>query len=280
MVVPLPNAGGPLPLFVNTRDGVQLSSEWFMLRRQLASVPDLKLVVLDPLGTFAQVDLDADNCGVGFVMGKLGSLAAELGATVAATHHMRKQAGSAHTPAEARERIRGASNLVDGGRATYALWAPDDAEAKRVCRIMSIPFSPGRVVSGGLVKTNGKANLSVATYIRTDDGLLLDRSNDLSALRPPRATLRTDLIATIGLHAESGHPFTVTGADGLYEKRDRLPRSLNAMKRDPLRALANELLTEGAIVRCKASGSHSDKWLDVPDGPFARGEGVFVVGAP
>jgi hypothetical protein len=67
--VALPNAGGPLPLFVSTRDGLQTTPEWDMLCDQLAGVPDLKLVGLDPLSTFAQAELDADNNAAAFITG-------------------------------------------------------------------------------------------------------------------------------------------------------------------------------------------------------------------
>jgi AAA domain len=280
-VVALPDAGGPLPLFVSTREGVQTTPEWDMICDQLASIADLKLLVFDPLSTFAQVDLDADNCAVGFVAGKFGSLAAATGATVMVTHHMRKhkQTETPKVPAQARELIRGASNIVDGVRCAYALWMPDDKDGKDICNRLRIPYWHGRVVMGGIVKTNDKADLSIAEYVRTDDGLLLDRTADIRATRAPADTLRSELVATIAMHAEIGHPFTVTGATGLFEQKEKLPPSLQAVSRDRLRAMAEELLVEGAIKRCMAGGSTVDKWLDVPGGQFGLGIGRFAHGA-
>ena len=43
--------------------------------------------------------------------------------------------------------------------------------------------------------------------------------------------------------------------------------------------MVQELLNESALVKGMASGSKEDKWLDVPNGPFAKGVGEFVLGA-
>ena len=163
-----------MPLFVSTRDGVQTTPEWDMIRDQLAGVPDLKLVVLDPLSTFAQVDLDADNCAVGFVAGKLGSLASDLHATVIATHHMRKHRANEtpKTPAQARELIRGASNIVDGcaspmrsGRQTIAMAR---TSANGCAPIHARPGRQGRRGQGQ--RQSGSLD---SGYIRTDEACCL-----------------------------------------------------------------------------------------------------------
>jgi hypothetical protein len=72
---------------------------------------------------------------------------------------------------------------------------------------------------------------------------------------------------------------TLRGHSGLYEQRERLPRSLSAVGRDKLEKLCRELIDEGKIVQCMATGSHTGKWLDLPGGPFALGTGEFVQGA-
>jgi hypothetical protein len=269
-----------VPYIVGSTRSIPTSGD--AIRDQLAGVPDLKLVVLDPLSTFAQVDLDADNCAVGFVAGKLGSLASDLRATVIATHHMRKHRANEtpKTPAQPRELIRGASNIVDGVRVAYALWTPDDSDGADICKRMRLPYTPGRVVKGGVVKANDKADRSIVEYIRTDDGLLLDRTSDIRATRESLDNLRSDLIASVAMRAEAGHPFTVTGMSGLHEQREKLPPSLQALSRDKLRDLAKELPEEGAIKKCLAQGSSTDKWLNVPGGPFWLGQGTFVHGAP
>ena len=79
--------------------------------------------------------------------------------------------------------------------------------------------------------------------------------------------------------AETKLPFNKTGKAGLYEQRHRLPDILQGVGRDRMQALCQELIEQGKIVQCKATGSNAPQWLDVPDGPFARGEGQFAPGA-
>ena len=43
--------------------------------------------------------------------------------------------------------------------------------------------------------------------------------------------------------------------------------------------MADDLLQAGRFVLASAPGEKTQKWLDVPDGPFARGEGEFAPGA-
>ena len=123
IVVSLPDAGGPMPFFVqDRRGGVAVTDNWKMICDQLAKIDDVRLACFDPLSTFAQVALDKDSTEAQFVAGQLGTLAAQTGATVLAPHHMRKAAEAPKNVAEARERIRGSSGIVDGVRVAYALW--------------------------------------------------------------------------------------------------------------------------------------------------------------
>ena len=89
------------------------------------------------------------------------------------------------------------------------------------------------------------------------------------------------LMNAIARSAKLGHPFTHTGQGGLYYQRERLPAMFHDMSKNRLETLGRELLTTRPprLVKVKAAGSNTNKWLDVPDGPFARGEGDFVRGA-
>jgi len=280
IVVALPDAGGPLPFFTrHPYRGVRVTDEWHMICDQLANISDLRLVCFDPLSNFAQVALDKDSGEAQFVASHFGMLSAETGATVLAAHHMRKAPEAPKTIAEARDRIRGSSGIVDGVRVAYALWPVDEADGKKVCRTLQIPFSINRVVRGAVVKANGQASREVATYVRADNGLLIDRTADIRARRPERDKLRDDLIGAVAAAALGKNPFTKTGQSGLYAQRSRLPEALRNLGRDRLEALCQELLDEQKIKQCMARGSTASKWLDVPDGPFWRGEGEFKHGA-
>lgn len=85
IVVPLPDAGGPLTLFQETRDGPEATGNFEMLRRQLLQLDDLALVVIDPLSAFASGDLNASTTFAQFLCGTLSQLAADTGAAVILT---------------------------------------------------------------------------------------------------------------------------------------------------------------------------------------------------
>jgi RecA-family ATPase len=145
IIIALPSAGGPMPFFVQDRDGVRATNEWLMLREQLLNTTSLKLIAVDPLAAFAQVPLDADSAAASFVVSAFGQLAAATGATVLLSHHMRKPPSgkTPQTPAEARDAIRGSTAIVDGVRLAYALWQVEEAEGKKVCNDLEIlPFDP------------------------------------------------------------------------------------------------------------------------------------------
>ncbi|WP_345195576.1 AAA family ATPase, partial [Kistimonas scapharcae] len=59
IVVPLPDAGGPMAIVREHQDGAVLTPEYEKLRQQLMALENLKLVVFDPLSSFAQADVNA-----------------------------------------------------------------------------------------------------------------------------------------------------------------------------------------------------------------------------
>lgn len=279
LVIPLPSAGGPLPFFVQDHNGVMVTDEWKMVSDQLIKIKDLKLACFDPLANFAQVALDSDSAAAQFVTAAFGKLASETGATILLPHHMRKTSKAPTNVAEAREAIRGSSAIVDGVRVAYALWPVDEGEGKKVCRSLQVPWQPSRVVKGAVVKTNEPTSRNIVTFVRNDEGILVDRTEHLQALRPAWDDLQSELIAAVRDQAKAGLPFTKTGAAGLYEQRERLPQWLRNMPRDRLQDICQELIEAGKIVKCKAPGSNIAKWLDVPGGQFALGLGEFKDGA-
>lgn len=94
-VLPLPNAGGAVPLFApdpSTR-GPATSAAWIDLERQLKAMPSLCLVVLDPLQPLCALDLNVPE-NAQFVCSRLAALAASTGASVIVSHHFAKREAS------------------------------------------------------------------------------------------------------------------------------------------------------------------------------------------
>ena len=281
IVVPLPNAGGPIPLVVSGKDGPEITPQFRMVRDQIMRLRDLKLVVFDPLASFIHADVTSDPAAGSFATGLLASLATETGAAVIVAHHMRKPQGNRPITSveQARDAVRGTSAIVDGVRMVYALWPAPDEHQAFVFKALEEPYARNAVFQGAVVKANGPADRTIRTFLRAPTGLLVDVTTLLKALRKPDQDLLDVLIAAVARAAENGHPYTHTGGTGLYQQRHRLPTEFREMGRKRIQEMAQDLLNDRVLVKGMASGSKEDKWLDVPTGPFARGVGQFVHGA-
>lgn len=178
IVVPLPDAGGPMPLIAVHQGTPVKTSAFAALESQLEALPDLKLVIIDPLQTFVMADVNSDPAAGQYLWSSLAALCAKTGATIAVMHHMRKQGLSEiKTLSDAREAIRGSTALVDGSRWTYALWAETETDARKVCAANGVPYEWGRCVRGGMVKANDAARMTIQTYLREAGGYLTDRTD-------------------------------------------------------------------------------------------------------
>ncbi len=283
IVVPLPNAGGPIPLVASGRDGPEATAHFRNLRDQLVCIADLKLVVFDPLSSFIHADVNADPAAGSFATGLLAGLATETAAAVIIAHHMRKPQGNRPitTVEQARDAVRGTSAIVDGVRLVYALWPASEEYQGSVFKTLDEKPTRNVVFQGAVVKANGLADRTIRTYLRAPTGLLVDVTRSLLKRRVAAAELSEALVSSIARAAENGHPFTHYGGAGIFQQRHRLPPALHAVGRRHLQTMVQELLSvrPPVLVKGMASGSKEDKWLDVPDGPFARGEGDFVHGA-
>jgi hypothetical protein len=131
---------------------------------------------------------------------------------------------------------------------------------------------------GGVVKANGKANLSVTTFLRDASGLLIDCTDRLRQTRPGAQDLLPALRSAIARAAIEGQPYTKTGGNGVYERRHELPEAFHSVGKHRLTSWVEALLVKGELITAMAEGSKLVKWLDTPDGPVARGVARFIPG--
>ncbi|KQV33126.1 hypothetical protein ASE37_18870 [Rhizobium sp. Root268] len=278
LVVPLPSAGGPRAFWREDKKlGLIETDDWKRLCDELVSIEDLRLVTLDPLASFAHVQINEDPAAGAFVCASLGALAAQTRASVLVLHHMKKVAKPIESLADAREAIRGSTALVDGLRLAYALWPAEEKRGRAICKDLGVEYAANKVVFGGVVKANGAARRIVSTYVRNDFGLLVDRTVGIGASGLPQDDLLEQLVAAIAAAAEAGQPLTKTGATGLFENRERLGEGLSQLSRHKIEGLAQRLVDSQRVVKCLAGGT-TPKWLDVPTGRFAMGLGEFRKG--
>jgi len=282
LVLPLPDRGGAAPLVEQTARGIKPTSYWDELKDRLLAIGDLKLVVLDPLQSFCLADINADPAAGQYFCSMVTSLASETGATILVAHHMRKAQAKTDNrelePDEARQLIRGTTALVDGMRFVYALWKPVSIKsAQTVCRNLGRTYEPDCMVYGGVVKANGKAPRGVATYLRSPSGLLIDQSQRLKDIRPYDDADLDSLVMCIAEAAENGHPFSRTGLNGSYKRKEDIPEPFRCLVRSSIDSVIDALVVEGRIVTCNAGGKIKNV-LDVPSGDFAQGVGSFEPG--
>jgi phage/plasmid primase-like uncharacterized protein len=212
-VVPLPDTGGPMTLISGQSGEFMQTAKLDALITQLAGIPDLKLIVLDPLQAFVASNITSDPAAGQFMWSAFARICALTGATVIACHHMRKEgAASISTADQAREAIRGSTALIDGARATYALWAASDDDTRRVCQEMGVAHQPKRVVHGAVVKANDEHDWDVHTYVRGDSGLLSD-AHEAGQRAAQKVTSMTemqclDFLKTVESRWRSGRPFS------------------------------------------------------------------------
>lgn len=202
IIVPLPDIGGPKPLVANNGKTLATTAAFNALRRELAEIPDLKLVVIDPLQAFVIADINADPAAGQFMWSAFAALCASTGATVIVAHHMRKEGASSITTAEqAREAIRGSTALVDGARLTYALWKAGGEEGRDMCARLDVDYAPERIAFGAVVKANDEASRDIQTYVRQESGLLTDatdRASIISEVRAVTPRVAQEIVTEIG----------------------------------------------------------------------------------
>lgn len=273
IVVPLPDAGGTRSLFeIDPQSRSPICTPSFEnLYRQLKETANLTLVIFDPLQALCgALDLNLPQHGQ-FVCGALAKLAADTGAAVIVSHHLRK-GGGIKTPDEAREAIRGSGGLVDGVRSAIAIWPENIEESKTVCKRLSVDWEPNRVCKMAVVKANFKADLQVKTLVRSNNGLLEDRSLDLRSTTPNSKDVADRLLDEIEIAALESRPFTKSGQNGIWERRHELTGFFHCYGKAKLQNIVQELLNAKRLQTfiLKGKPRSSKIWLGKPTGALSE----------
>ena len=182
-VVPMPDAGGAVGLIQNVMGQYSITEQYIEIRKQLLEIDDLKLVIIDPLQAFAMADLNSDPAAGQYWWSMMSELAVAANCNILIAHHMRKDGSfSIRKSNQAREAIRGTTALVDGSRWTYSLWELNEADQITLSDKLEFEIGVGNAVCGGVVKVNDNADKGIRTFIRSENGLLIDRSVEVSEI--------------------------------------------------------------------------------------------------
>lgn len=260
-IIPLISTGGARAILSEGHQGPQPTPFWFELKAQLTAMPDLKLVVLDPLSSFVAADINKDNLVGAALMSMLAELAATTGAAVMLVHHFAK-ARVPENLSMAREAIRGAGALVDNGRWALVMWEADQDEAYRVLKALGQKDrakSAGLVYLGGLAKGNAPGEKVLRTLVRNGStGLLEDVTAAVKNAAPRRDEQDEQVLA--GLRAiKTRHPRFVfaAGEGSLWTKTEPLLRALGiTIGKKPLAECIQRLIQRGLVVEGEKPGQY------------------------
>jgi hypothetical protein len=120
------------------------------------------------------------------------------------------------------------------------------------------------------VKDNFGVDKQTYKYRRDKCGVLRQVLPDFTS--GGRAAILDNLERAVVSGAATGYPFTLTGPNGLYEQRHRLPADLHRISRKGFEVFGQELLNAGRLVKTTAKGGgKSRSWLDAPTGELVGG---------
>jgi RecA-family ATPase len=164
-VFPIPEQKEPLILL--REEGV--TSQAQELVEELKGIPNLKLVVFDPLQAFTTGNISSSN-EVGQLWGSYcANISARLGVTTLTVHHLSKTAltNDSDDALSHRAEIRGASSITDSVRFAIAMWLADKDTCEKICIDQGIEVDRMAVVKASLVKSNsGNVDYGTKTLVR------------------------------------------------------------------------------------------------------------------
>ena len=164
-VFPIPEQKEPMILL--KEEGV--TSQATELVEELKTIPNLQLVVFDPLQAFTTGNISSSN-EVGQLWGSYcANISARLGVTTLTVHHLSKTAltNDSDDALSHRAEIRGASSITDSVRFAIAMWLADSDTCEKICLDQGIEFDRMAVVKASLVKSNsGNVDYKTKTLVR------------------------------------------------------------------------------------------------------------------
>ena len=164
-VFPIPEQKEPMILL--NEEGV--TSQATELVEELKTIPNLQLVVFDPLQAFTTGNISSSN-EVGQLWGSYcANISARLGVTTLTVHHLAKSAltNDSDDALSHRAEIRGASSITDSVRFAIAMWLADSDTCEKICLDQGIEFDRMAVVKASLVKSNsGNVDYKTKTLVR------------------------------------------------------------------------------------------------------------------
>jgi hypothetical protein len=276
----LPNEGGAFPIIENDKHlGFTESQEFSEIKNWLKTIPDLKLIVFDPVASFVWGADTNDASAMTFLMNTLQGIATETGACCIVTHHTNKPARNSQGKFQEHETIedifhsmRGSTAIGNGARLVYVIAEASKSVQDKVFKALERKRERHTVYIGGVAKSNGITNKEEQIFLRDEEkGLLINVTTKVKDKTLSKKDLKEVLLKTISDYEEK-NPFTLTGPWGLFHRRYELPSVLQDRPRKELEDLANQLLQEERIGKYAKKRSAKASYLGITGGLLSRGK--------
>lgn len=180
-IISVPELARPLTLIKSdSANGLHITKQAYDLVDSLESIPNLELVVLDPIQAFVAAPTNDNE--VGQLYSQLCQMiSSKYNCCTLSVHHMSK-AGlvSIDDPMAARQSIRGASAIVDSSRVCLALFLCDEDSGREICLKYGVEYDRLKVIRAAVVKANSDADMGVKTMIRRENVLeMVNQDEDI-----------------------------------------------------------------------------------------------------
>ena len=212
-IVPLPVVGNR-PLMTCIHGEYKMTDAWRELVEELKQIPDLSLVVLDPMAAVVSADINSDPAAAAAFWSAVSELCQATGATVMLTHHMRKDGSrDVDGPMAARQLVRGSTAIVDSARWCYALWLPSASVRDSIEQATGETYDELSIVEGAVVKSNDIGMSPTRIYLRDPaSGILIDSTERVQeTLEEHRQLTEEEIMQTFGAVSNrwaEGQPFS------------------------------------------------------------------------
>lgn len=280
LALPLDNLGGAFP-FVRHGPGnmPEPTEKWVLLFRAMQQVQEagghITAVIVDTLNSTLHGEENSAAIINEYVQA-VSPVCGYLGAAFIVTHHIRKTGKEKpiRDAEDMKEAVRGSSALPAAMRLVMGFWHASDFT--RRMRAMGLKPERNQMYRMAVLKVNNpEAVQGMKTLLRAPCGLLEDVTLNDTLKDGPGPLHEAWLVFAIQQAALARQALCKTGANGLYERRAQLPPALQELGREELRSLCDKLLAKRKITTARLAeqkGGHAGH-LDVPDGPFSRGQG-------
>jgi hypothetical protein len=274
IVLPMTAIGGSFPLTErNPKTGLSTTSQrWSEMLGLLKQLPDISLVAIDTLNSITHGD---ENSAViiSEMMREAHRVCGELGAALVINHHLRKSNEPIKSLEDLRDSIRGSTAIPSYFRINFGMFRANDWE--RRCKALQVKPNRHAIWRMGIAKCNIMGLIEdERTLVRVNGGVV-----DMTAQDPYSKADTSErvswLVLASKIAAQDGHPFsmgTKGATNGFYARRSQLPDILMKLGPTELGKIFDAAVASKELVFCAAKGGQSTKWLDVPNGPYARND--------